>query len=109
MERWAESVKDYEVLRRELPGDTEVAEAYFHAQVALKSSRGEEVSNLKFGGEVEAITGMDQFQMATSLPGLSYWLVSLIFFFAGSVLVSCISLITHILTDTLYRKNENKK
>lgn len=71
MERWAESVKDYEVLRRELPGDTEVAEAYFHAQVALKSSRGEEVSNLKFGGEVEAITGMDQFQMATSLPGVS--------------------------------------
>uniref|UniRef100_A0ACD5VZ21 Uncharacterized protein n=1 Tax=Avena sativa TaxID=4498 RepID=A0ACD5VZ21_AVESA len=71
MERWAESVKDYEVLRRELPGDTEVAEAYFHAQVALKSSRGEEVSNLKFGGEVEAIAGMDQFQMATSLPGVS--------------------------------------
>lgn len=70
MERWAESVKDYEVLRKELPGDTEVAEAYFHAQVALKSSRGEEVSNMKFGGEVEAITGMEQFQMATSLPGL---------------------------------------
>uniref|UniRef100_A0A0D9UYC1 Thioredoxin domain-containing protein n=1 Tax=Leersia perrieri TaxID=77586 RepID=A0A0D9UYC1_9ORYZ len=71
MERWAESVKDYEVLRRELPGDTEVAEAYFHAQVALKSSRGEEVSNMKFGGEVEVITGMEQFQMATSLPGVS--------------------------------------
>lgn len=70
MERWAESVKDYEVLRKELPGDTEVAEAYFHAQVALKSSRGEEVSNMKFGGEVEAITGMEQLQMATSLPGL---------------------------------------
>ncbi|CAL4958995.1 unnamed protein product [Urochloa decumbens] len=71
MERWAESVKDYEVLRKELPSDTEVAEAYFHAQVALKSSRGEEVSNMKFGGEVEAITGMEQFQMATSLPGVS--------------------------------------
>ncbi|XP_066308185.1 inactive TPR repeat-containing thioredoxin TTL3-like [Miscanthus floridulus] len=71
MERWAESVKDYEILRKELPGDTEVAEAYFHAQVALKSSRGEEVSNLKFGGEVEAIIGMEQFQMATSLPGVS--------------------------------------
>ncbi|RCV25259.1 hypothetical protein SEVIR_5G150900v4 [Setaria viridis] len=71
MEQWAESVKDYEVLRKELPNDTEVAEAYFHAQVALKSSRGEEVSNMKFGGEVEAITGMEQFQMATSLPGVS--------------------------------------
>ncbi|KAJ1282010.1 hypothetical protein BS78_03G017300 [Paspalum vaginatum] len=71
MERWAESVKDYEILRKELPGDTEVAEAYFHAQVALKSSRGEEVSNMKFGGEVESITGIEQFQMATSLPGVS--------------------------------------
>ncbi|WVZ72798.1 hypothetical protein U9M48_021204 [Paspalum notatum var. saurae] len=71
MERWAESVKDYEILRKELPGDTEVAEAYFHAQVALKTSRGEEVSNIKFGGEVESITGMEQFQMATSLPGVS--------------------------------------
>ncbi|XP_062223410.1 inactive TPR repeat-containing thioredoxin TTL3-like [Phragmites australis] len=71
MERWVEAVKDYEVLRKELPGDTGVAEAYFHAQVALKSSRGEEVSNMKFGGEVEAITGMEQFQMATSLPGVS--------------------------------------
>ncbi|AQK91030.1 hypothetical protein Zm00014a_022932 [Zea mays] len=40
MERWAESVKDYEILRKELPSDTEVAEAYFHAQIALKSSRG---------------------------------------------------------------------
>ncbi|KAG8045701.1 hypothetical protein GUJ93_ZPchr0008g12097 [Zizania palustris] len=71
MERWVESVKDYEVLRKELPGDTEVAEAYFRAQVALKSSRGEEVSNMKFGGEVKTITGMEQFQIATSLPGVS--------------------------------------
>ncbi|KAL6838640.1 hypothetical protein ACP4OV_031354 [Aristida adscensionis] len=71
MERWEECVKDYEVLRKQLPGDNAVAEAYFHAEVALKSSRGEEVSNMKFGGEVEAITGMEQFQMATSLPGVS--------------------------------------
>jgi hypothetical protein len=62
-------VKDYEALRKELPGDTEVAEALFHAQVALKSSRGEEVSNMKFGGEVETISGLDQFHTAISLPG----------------------------------------
>ncbi|KAL6838639.1 hypothetical protein ACP4OV_031353 [Aristida adscensionis] len=71
MERWAESVKDYEVLRKQLPGDTVVAEAYFHAQVALKSSGREVASNMKFGGEREAITGIEQFQMATSLPGVS--------------------------------------
>ena len=62
-------MRDYEVLRQELPGDTEMAEALFHAQVALRTSRGEEVSNMKFGGEVEEITGVEQFQAAITLPG----------------------------------------
>ena len=46
-----------------------MAEALFHAQVALKASRGEEVSNLKFGGEVEEVTGAEQFRAAVSLSG----------------------------------------
>uniref|UniRef100_A0A1D1XRE2 TPR repeat-containing thioredoxin TTL1 n=1 Tax=Anthurium amnicola TaxID=1678845 RepID=A0A1D1XRE2_9ARAE len=71
LERWAVAVRDYEVLRKELPGDKEVAEALFHAQVALKTSRGEEVSNLKFGGEVEKISGVEHFRAAISLPGVS--------------------------------------
>ncbi|KAF9666717.1 hypothetical protein SADUNF_Sadunf16G0257800 [Salix dunnii] len=50
LERWADAVRDYEVLRRELPDDNGVAESLFHAQVALKKSRGEEVYNMKFGG-----------------------------------------------------------
>lgn len=66
-----EAVRDYEVLRKELPGDNEVAEALFHAQVALKRSRGEEVSNMKFGGEVEEINGIEQFRAAIALPGMS--------------------------------------
>ncbi|MQL96178.1 hypothetical protein Taro_028856 [Colocasia esculenta] len=40
LERWVEAVHDYEVLRKHLPGDSEVAEALFHAQVALKQARG---------------------------------------------------------------------
>ncbi|XP_027340864.1 TPR repeat-containing thioredoxin TTL1 [Abrus precatorius] len=71
LERWEEAVKDYEVLRRELPNDNEVAEALFHAQVSLKKSRGEEVYNLKFGGEVEVVSGLEQFRAAISLPGVS--------------------------------------
>ncbi|XP_043700894.1 TPR repeat-containing thioredoxin TTL1-like isoform X1 [Telopea speciosissima] len=71
LERWAESVRDYEVLRKELPGDNEVAEALFHAQVALKNSRGEEVYNMKFGGEVEKVLGLDQFRAEISSPGVS--------------------------------------
>ncbi|KAH1218357.1 TPR repeat-containing thioredoxin TTL1 [Glycine max] len=71
LERWEEAVKDYEILRKELPNDNEVAESLFHAQVALKKSRGEEVTNLKFGGEVEEVSGLEQFRAAISLPGVS--------------------------------------
>jgi hypothetical protein len=62
-------VRDYEILRKELPGDKEVAEALFHAQVALKAIRGEDVSNMKFGGEVEIVTNTEQFRAATGSPG----------------------------------------
>ena len=69
LERWTEAVRDYEVLRRELPNDKDVAESLFHAQVALKKSRGEEVSNMKFGGEVELVSGLEQFRATISSPG----------------------------------------
>lgn len=69
LERWEDAVRDYEVLRRELPDDNEVAESLFHAQVALKKSLGEEVTNMKFGGEVEEVSDLEQFKAAISLPG----------------------------------------
>ncbi|XP_059285312.1 TPR repeat-containing thioredoxin TTL1-like [Lycium ferocissimum] len=68
LERWAEAVRDYEVLKKELPYDNEVAESLFHAQVALKKSRGEDVHNMKFGGEVELVSGLEQFRAAISSP-----------------------------------------
>uniref|UniRef100_A0A7C9CL78 Thioredoxin domain-containing protein n=2 Tax=Opuntia streptacantha TaxID=393608 RepID=A0A7C9CL78_OPUST len=71
LEQWADAVRDYEVLRRELPLDNEVAESLFHAQVALKKSRGEEVYNMKFGCDVEDILGLDQFRAKISSPGVS--------------------------------------
>lgn len=71
LERWADCVRDYEVLRKDLPGDTEVAESLFRAQVALKTARGEEVSNMKFGGEVEAVTSLEQLRDAIHSPGVS--------------------------------------
>ncbi|GMI99294.1 tetratricopetide-repeat thioredoxin-like 3, VHI-INTERACTING TPR CONTAINING PROTEIN [Hibiscus trionum] len=37
---WADAVRDYELLRKELPTDIEVAESLHNAQVALKKSRG---------------------------------------------------------------------
>ncbi|KAG2625436.1 hypothetical protein PVAP13_3KG207312 [Panicum virgatum] len=71
LEHWADCVRDYEVLRKDLPGDTEVAESLFRAQVALKTARGEEVSNMKFGGEVEAVTSLEQLRDAIHSPGVS--------------------------------------
>ncbi|WOL03166.1 hypothetical protein Cni_G11886 [Canna indica] len=79
LERWAECVLDYEFLIKEIPDDTKVAEALFDAQVALKVSRGEEVYNMKFGGEVEEVTSLEQFQAAICLPGASviyFWVAS---------------------------------
>ncbi|XP_022862801.1 TPR repeat-containing thioredoxin TTL1-like [Olea europaea var. sylvestris] len=71
LEKWAEAVRDYEILRKELPNDNEVAESLFHAQVALKKSRGEEVYNMKFGGDVELVSGLDQFRAAISSSSAS--------------------------------------
>ncbi|KAL6553501.1 hypothetical protein OROGR_007343 [Orobanche gracilis] len=71
LERWSEAVRDYEFLRMELPDDKEVSESLFHAQVALKKSRGEEVYNMKFGGEVESVSGLEQFRAAISSSGAS--------------------------------------
>jgi hypothetical protein len=65
-------VRDYEVLHKELPADTEVAEALFHAQVALKTTRGEDVSNMKFGGEVEMVTSVEQLRAAIGSPGVLF-------------------------------------
>ncbi|XP_076930644.1 TPR repeat-containing thioredoxin TTL1-like [Bidens hawaiensis] len=71
LDRWDESVKDYEILRRELPNNNDIAESLFHAQVALKKSRGDDVNNMKFGGEVEVVTNLDQFKAAVASSGAS--------------------------------------
>jgi hypothetical protein len=62
-------VRDYEVLRKELPGDSEVAESLQRAQIALKKSCGEEVHSVDFGGEVEEVSSLNKFKAAISSPG----------------------------------------
>ncbi|XP_002966637.2 TPR repeat-containing thioredoxin TTL1 [Selaginella moellendorffii] len=71
LERWEDAARDYEAIRREHPGDVEVAQALFDVQVALKKSRGEEISRTHFGGGVEEVFRNDQFREAISCPGLS--------------------------------------
>ncbi|CAM8988628.1 unnamed protein product [Rhodiola kirilowii] len=71
LERWSDAVEDYEALRKILPDDNEIAKSLFHAQVAWRKSRGEEVHNMKFGGEVEEVSGVEQFRAAVSSPGVT--------------------------------------
>ncbi|CAF1934570.1 unnamed protein product [Brassica napus] len=71
LERWAEAVSDYEILRKELSYDREIAESLFHAQVALKKSRGEVVLNMEFGGEVEEVFSLEELKAALTRPGVS--------------------------------------
>ncbi|KAK6287171.1 hypothetical protein POUND7_013350 [Theobroma cacao] len=69
--RWADAVRDYELLRKELPGDNEVAESLHNAQIALKKSRGVDVHSMKISGEVEEVSSLDRFKTAISSPGIS--------------------------------------
>ncbi|OMO98868.1 Tetratricopeptide-like helical [Corchorus capsularis] len=69
--RWSDAVRDYELLRKELPGDNEVAESLHSAQVALKNSRGVDLHTMKFSGEVEEVSSLDRFKTAISSPGIS--------------------------------------
>lgn len=70
LERLDDAFRDYEVLRREMPGDVEVRRGLFDVQVALKKSKGEDVFKMRFGGDVENVTSNEQFQEAITSPGL---------------------------------------
>ena len=62
-------MKDLEFLRRELPGDNDVAESLHRAQVALKRSRGELVDHRTVSGEVEEVSTLHKLKAAISSTG----------------------------------------
>lgn len=68
LERWAEVVKDYQALKRELPNDNEVAKSLRQAELALEKSRGV-VNGTKFGVEVEEISALDKYKVAIGSAG----------------------------------------
>jgi len=71
LERWADALRDYEALKRELPGNVEVARALSEVQLAFKKSLGEETYQMWYGGEVGEISSNDQFRKAVSCSGLA--------------------------------------
>jgi hypothetical protein len=77
LERWADSLRDYEDLKRELPGDDEVARALSEVQLGFKKSLGEKMNQMWYGGNVEDISSNDQFREAVSHSGTYPYFFSL--------------------------------
>ncbi len=82
-------MRDYEDLKRELPGDEEVARALSEVQLGFKKSLGEKMNQMWYGGNVEDISSNDQFREAVSHSGTYPYFFSLSFVqelpsFAGS-------------------------
>ncbi|KAJ7542635.1 hypothetical protein O6H91_09G004400 [Diphasiastrum complanatum] len=71
LEHWEEALRDYEMLRRELPGDIEVARALFDVQAAWKKSRGEVSFKKSFGEGIHEVSTTNQFREAITSPGLA--------------------------------------
>ncbi|KAI5054350.1 hypothetical protein GOP47_0030712, partial [Adiantum capillus-veneris] len=71
LERWEDALRDYEVLRVKMPGDIEVSRGLFDAQVAIKKARGEEIHQMRFGGEVEEVLDSERFRDVVSSEGMS--------------------------------------
>lgn len=69
--RWEDAVRDYDVLSKELPGDSEVAESLQRARTAL-SNKSEDPKYLGFNNEVEEVSTLEKFKTAISLPGINY-------------------------------------
>ena len=72
MQKWEASVRDYEILLLESPGDEDLAKAYCEAQMQLKKQQGADVSNMKFRNDVVVkIQSSEHFRNFTSWPGKS--------------------------------------
>ena len=50
-------------------GEKEVLQSHFYVQVELKKSCGKEIYNMKFGGEVVAVSSDDEFKDAINSLG----------------------------------------
>lgn len=69
MERWEKAMRDYETLKKEMPGDLEIANELYEVQVAHKKAKGEKMIMSKNGGEVEEISSSVRLREVISQPG----------------------------------------
>jgi hypothetical protein len=68
MERWEQSLKDYEALRKEMPGNLEVAQAILEVQDAMKKLSRSGTEEKHLGVEI-VICSNDQLREAISNHG----------------------------------------
>jgi DnaJ family protein C protein 7 len=77
LERWGASIKDYEVLIRETPGDEKVGRALFEAQIQLKRQNGEDIRDMNFGSSLVCISNNERFRHYVTSPGNSLFFLEL--------------------------------
>lgn len=70
-------MRDYETLKKEMPGDLEIAKTLFQVQLALKKAKGEKVVESQHENEVEDISSADRLREAISQQGM-YNLLNLV-------------------------------
>nr|VDC76853.1 unnamed protein product [Brassica rapa] len=68
LEKWAEAVRDYEILHQAMPYDKVIAKSLSQAQVALKQSRGGVVLNMESGGDVKEISSLEELKAVLARP-----------------------------------------
>jgi len=70
MEKWDKAMRDYETLKKEMPGDLEIAKTLFQVQLALKKAKGEKVVESQHENVVEDISSADRLREAISQQGI---------------------------------------
>ncbi|KAJ4950657.1 hypothetical protein NE237_027489 [Protea cynaroides] len=71
LERWEAAIKEYEMLKREAPGNEEVGRALFEAQLQLKKQQGEDIQGMKFGADIIVVSSTDSFRHFITSSGMS--------------------------------------
>ncbi|CAH8375637.1 unnamed protein product [Eruca vesicaria subsp. sativa] len=71
LKKWAEAVRDYEIVHEAMPYDKVIAKYLSQTQVALKQSRSEVVLNMESGGDVKEISSLEELKDALARPDKS--------------------------------------
>ncbi|CAF2076766.1 hypothetical protein Bca4012_089981 [Brassica carinata] len=71
LEKWAEAVRDFEIVHQAMPYDKVIAKSLSQAQVALKQSRSGVVLNMESGGDVKEISSLEELKAVLARPDKS--------------------------------------